>query len=295
LIFRSLITTRSRKKKMATYAAFFHFPCEAHNSGYNTSLLTNRPVAPTLKDPEATLSPTKDDYASTTRNANGSTSQQKKSIFFRLPAELRNLVYKELLCPNAVSLKELAKRDTNLNVRRFRTSTKISLYSAILYTCRRIYEEAHQMLYTPHTFYAHSTLLTSMPHLCSTNRPVLYPSVTALITRWHICLRLDTDPQFTLPQATTAFSGAELLEIRVWQAQFGACDNTALKLFTGVRGVLVARVGGSVDVELATWLEDLMMSPMGQDVQKPCECETEWGQTDEVLCGRCYKKLGAGF
>ncbi|KAF2688310.1 hypothetical protein K458DRAFT_242488, partial [Lentithecium fluviatile CBS 122367] len=206
------------------------------------------------------------------RNLNGTTSPQDKSLFFRFPAELRNLIYKELLCPDATSLKELTKSDMDLSVRRFnKTSTKTSLHPAILSTCRRIHEEATQMLYTPHTFHAHPTLLTSLPHLCSSSKPVLYAPLTTMITRWQLCLRLDTDPRFAFEQATAAFSGAEYLEIRVWQAQFEACDYAVLKLFTGVRGVQVARVGGSVDPKLARWLEDLMMKPL----EKTCECEDE--------------------
>jgi hypothetical protein len=275
---------------MATYAAFFHFPCEAHDSGYNNS--SHTPSTPPIRDASNTL-PVQSNQLSIPHTATGITSPQNTSPFFRFPAELRNLIYKKLLCPNTISPKDLATSTHNLDVRRFtKTSTKTHLYPAILSTCRKIYEEAHRMLYTPHTFYAHSTLLTSMPHLSSSSKPVLYAHLTALITRWHICLRLDTDPRFTSAQATAAFSGAEFLEVRVWQAQFEACDNAVLKLFTGVRGVQVARVGGSVDVKVAGLLEDLMMGPVEMQGRECCGCEVdEWGKKREVLCGRCYRTL----
>lgn len=280
---------------MTTYATYFHFPTMARHSPSN-GLPDTHPALEISRPTHTTQDATRHEHKTMSHKVNSpTTSEQETSLFFRLPAELRNIVYKELLCPNATSLKELAKRGTDLRVRRFnQTTTQVSLYPAILSTCRRIHQEATQMLYTPHTFHAHPTLLTSLPHLGSSSKPVLYLSVTRLITRWQLCLRLDTDPRFTFSQATTAFSGAEYLEIRVWQAQFEACNYAVLKLFTGVRGVQVARVGGSVDAKLAAWLEGLMMRPEG----KECACEegigeecAEWEQRREVLCGRCYKKL----
>jgi hypothetical protein len=221
---------------------------------------------------------------------------QEQSVFFRLPAELRNEVYKELLCPDALCPRELAQQSKDLQVRGFnQTATNVSLYPAILSTCRKVAEEAEGLLYETNVFHAHPSLLTAMPHLTSAAKSVLYPSVTSQIRRWQISLRLDTDPRFTAQQATKAFTGAEYLEIRVWQAQFEACDYSVLKLFTGVRGVKVARVGGSVDEELAHWLEGLMMQPE-TELGNMCDCgagedEMFRGHT-EVLCGRCYKKWG---
>ncbi|KAF1978767.1 hypothetical protein BU23DRAFT_412932, partial [Bimuria novae-zelandiae CBS 107.79] len=214
---------------------------------------------------------------------------QEDSLFFRLPAELRNEIYTALLCPDAGNFKSLTEKANDLSVRHYnQTSTSTSLHPAILSTCRRIHDEATSLLYAPHTFYAHPALLTALPHLTSSAKPVLYPSVISLISRWQICLRLDTDPRFTAAQAVAAFSGAEYVEIRVSQAQFDACDFAVLKLFTGVRGVQFARVGGDVDAELARWLEGQMMLP-----REMCR-ENEaclWKGKGEVLCGRCYEKV----
>jgi len=290
---------------MATYATYFHLPTVGHDSALKD--IAKIHPAFNIYDPSHvaqsanTLIRTQADPASASHNITNLTSQQSTSLLFRLPGELRNQIYKLLLCPDAKSLKDLAKRTTDLRVRRFnQTSTQTTLYPAILSTCRRVYQEANELLYTPHTFHAHTTLLTSLPHLLSASRPVLDPNLTSLITRWQICLRLDTDPQFTFGQATKAFSGAEYLEVRVWQAQYEACDYAVLKLFMGIRGVKVARVGGSVDVKLAGWLEELMMRPQEKMEGGLCGCEedggdvcAEWEQRREVLCGRCYKKLGA--
>ena len=220
------------------------------------------------------------------------TDAQEDSLFFRLPAELRNQIYVDLLCPDAGNLKGLTKKANDLSVRHYnQTSTSTSLHPAILSTCRRVHDEATSLLYAPHIFHAHPSLLTSLPHLTSAAKPVLYPSVINLISRWQICLRLDTDPQFTAAQAATAFSGAEYLEIRVWQAQFEACDYAVLKLFTCVRGVKFARVGGDVDPKLARWLEEQMMLP------KEGVCGGDevclWKGVGEVLCGRCYEKASS--
>jgi hypothetical protein len=213
-------------------------------------------------------------------------------LFFRLPAELRNQIYTELLCPDAVNLDSITKRPNDLSVRHYnQTSTATSLHPAILSTCRRVHGEATALLYAPHIFHAHCSLLTSLPHLTSSAKPVLYPSVISLISRWQICLRLDIDPRFTAAQTAAAFSGAEYLEIRVWQAQFQACDYAVLKLFTAVRGVQFARVGGDVDADLARWLEERMMLPR----EKACQSEEVclWKGVGEVLCGRCYDKVSS--
>ncbi|KAF2439796.1 hypothetical protein P171DRAFT_323980, partial [Karstenula rhodostoma CBS 690.94] len=220
-----------------------------------------------------------------------STSDQEASLFFRLPAELRNQIYTELLCPDAVNLHSITKRANDLNVRHYNeTSTATSLHPAILSTCRKIHDEATQLLYAPHIFHAHPSLLASLPHLTSSAKPVLYPSVINLISRWQVCLRLDTDPQFTAAQAAAAFSGAEYLEVRVWQAQYEACDYAVLKLFTAVRGVQFARVGGDVDATLARWLEAQMMLPREEgDCQSDETCL--WKGAEEMLCGRCFDKV----
>jgi hypothetical protein len=98
----------------------------------------------------------------------------------------------------------------------------------------------------------------------------------AKINRWQLELRLDVDPQFTSSQATAAFSGAEFLEIKVWQSMFDGADNSVLKLFTGVRGVGVAKVTWCDDEGLARWLEARMMMPIeeGVSTEEGC-CQSE--------------------
>ncbi|KAI8932141.1 hypothetical protein NX059_011024 [Plenodomus lindquistii] len=206
---------------------------------------------------------------------------QKTSPFFRLPAELRNQIYTALLCPNTPTPHGLA----TFNSQGYKQQ---SLHPSILRTCKKIYQEAENMLYTTNIFHAHPAILTALPHFTTAAQPVINPDSIAKISRWQLTMRLDTDPRFTAQQATAAFSGAEYLEIKVWQSMFDGCDASVLRLFLGIRGVRVARVHGSVNQELARWLENKMMSPVEAKVEgEHCDCKGE----RELRCTGCGKKV----
>ncbi|KAF2087794.1 hypothetical protein K490DRAFT_18988, partial [Saccharata proteae CBS 121410] len=179
------------------------------------------------------------------------------SPLLRLPAELRIQIYSDLLTsPHIPSLRRLAARNY------FSTSVLPgpAVHTNILCTCRQIFWEATPILYGENSFAAHPQLLTKMPFLVDKSRPIVQSSAAQRIRRWSLNVRLDTDPLFSLEDATRAFSGAEEVEIDVWQAQFEACDYSVLRLFEGVRGVGRARVKGSVERGFASWLELVMMS-----------------------------------
>ncbi|CAI6303975.1 unnamed protein product [Periconia digitata] len=203
--------------------------------------------------------------------------------------ELRNEIYTLLLTPSTVPLSRLAasgqSHQTGTQHVLLPSSSPPSLYPAILSTCRKAAQEATPLLYTSHVFHAHNSLLTSFPHLTSASRPVLHHQVISMIRRWHITLRLDTDPRFTAEQAKLAFSGVEYLEVRVWEAQFEMCDYLVLGLLSGVRGVRVARVGGSVGEGVARWLERVMMSEEGVDQGVKKEEILELGKQDWRVAG----------
>lgn len=212
----------------------------------------------------------------------GYVDNQAESIFFRLPAELRNQIYNELLCSETPKLKDLAQSSAP-------TSPSKPVYPAILSTCRKIQDEATEILYSTHVFHAHQSLLTSLPYLQTPANPVVCPSVLSKIKRWQLSIRLDTDPRFTMNQAKEAFSGAEYLELRVWQSMFHGCDCSVLKLFMGIRGVEVAKVEGSVEPELARWLERRMMMPIEEEKKEDvCGCSK---MDRDVRCGGCCKKI----
>ncbi|KAL6151561.1 hypothetical protein ACJBU6_09512 [Exserohilum turcicum] len=212
-------------------------------------------------------------------------ASQNQSILFLLPAELRNQIYYELLCSNTPSRKGLHEYSQQ------RTHAAQPVYPAILSTCQRIHQEAQGLLYSTHTFHAHTSLLTSLPHLVSPLKPIVNASTIAKISRWHLDIRLDTDPQFTEAQATRAFSGAEYLEIHAWQSQFGGCDDSVLSLFKGIRGVKVARVTGCAEAELARWLEESMMMPLEKEEEEQAR-DVEMGGCATSVGGGCEEKMG---
>lgn len=211
-------------------------------------------------------------------------ASQHQSILFVLPAELRNQIYHELLCSNTPSRKALHDYSQE------RRHAAQPVYPAILSTCQRIHEEAQDLLYSNHIFHAHTSLLTSLPHLVSPLKPIVNAAAIAKISRWHLDLRLDTDPRFTETQATRAFSGAEYLEIHAWQSMFGGCDDSVLALFKGIRGVKVARVTGCAEPEVARWLEEKMMTPLEE--QQQGDQDVEMCCCANGVCGKCGEKMG---
>lgn len=166
--------------------------------------------------------------------------------FLSLPGEIRNQIYNYVFTlPSPSTPRRLGDR---------------ALYPALLSTCSQVHEEGVQILYGQNTYLAHPSLLTGMPRLRPYYDTIFYQSLIALISRYHIRVRLDCDPNFTKEDATEAFSGMEELTVEVTQAQFGSSDFKVLKLFEGVRGVKNARVYGSITgfPEYAQWLEDSM-------------------------------------
>ncbi|KAG9191084.1 hypothetical protein G6011_09172 [Alternaria panax] len=223
------------------------------------------PLSPIpITQAETQVQPTPSTQPAVTTTSSGDVNPQSTSILFRLPAELRNQIYEELLCPNTPHHKTLPTYST--------PSKPPAVYPAILQTCRKIHEEAHDLLYTTHVFHAHRSLLTALPHLICPEKPILSQAGIAKINRWQLELRLDIDPRFTSSQATAAFSGAEFFELKVWQSTYDGADNSHLSLLTGVRGVGVARVTGCDDEELARWLEARMMMPIEEEVSKKGDC-----------------------
>lgn len=184
----------------------------------------------------------------------------QSSLFLLLPAELRNVIYKLLLTSPYISQ---MRRLLNRNYCSDYVLPPIYLCLALLSTCKQINSEATSILYGENKFSAHPSLLTSLPHLVKSSKPICHQSVASQIRKWYINVRLDCDPNFTKEQATAAFSGVEEVEIEVYQAQYGSCDYQALMLFVDVRGVKRARVYGSVKEGFGKWLAEVMTSPAG--------------------------------
>ncbi|KAF2264761.1 hypothetical protein CC78DRAFT_218702 [Lojkania enalia] len=291
---------------MSTYTLYYQaplvhanaaWPCTSQHPHPSFKFQSAEPSihgAASALQPSGATPPTKRIPVPALRVLNGGSEvySQLQSPLFRLPPELRNKIYEMLLCPDAIKPHALPHFRQDLSVRGFnQTCSSTMLHPAILSTCKRAAEEAEPLLYAQNIFHAHPSLLTALPHFSSPSKPVLYPAVTSKIRRWQVTLRLDTDPRFSYDDAAKSFSGAEYLEIRVWQSQFEAADWGVLKLFAGVRGVGVARVGGSIDGEIARALERCMMKTAGDEADMDlCACM----ERTEMLCGRCYKKVDFG-
>ncbi|KAF9700297.1 hypothetical protein EKO04_001969 [Ascochyta lentis] len=246
-------------------------PMQPASSPPTDPMLSIQHQAPHLSTAPTTKIERADSVISTTPHDEPTINSQETSLFFHLPAELRNQIYETLLCANTPSnLHDLPNAP--------RLPTPSPTHPAILSTCKRINQEATPLLYSTHIFHAHASLLTSLPHLTSPSHPILHPAALRRITRWQLTVRLDTDPRFSGAQAAAAFSGAEFFELRVWQSVFDGCGAGVLRLFTGVRGVGVCRVRGSVEEGLARWLERVMMAPLVEEKRGEggwCRCQGE--------------------
>lgn len=103
-----------------------------------------------------------------------------------------------------------------------------------------------------------------------------------MIRKWHICIRLDCDPNWSKDQVTQAFSGMEALEVELWEASFGGAGMKVLEGFWDVRGVGKAKVSGMVRPRMARWLEGVMESSIGKEVENWEENEggEKWNARD---------------
>lgn len=185
------------------------------------------------------------------------------SPLLALPAELRNVIWTMLLVTSPKQPRQLLPG-----------TFQSHLCPNLLRVCRQINMEATPILYGENIFAAHLSLLTSLPSLLTCSRvrplfpPIVYPRVHAMIRKWFLQIRLDTDPRFTRAQAAEAFTGVEELEIEAFQAMYSSSDYAVLELFEGVRGVGKAKVQGSVgDGKYAGWLAQTMMLPVGTEVR----------------------------
>lgn len=197
---------------------------------------------------------------------------QSASPLLALPPELRNVIWMYVLVQNPTSIVALPSHlfpAAGVTVRQQRFCANI------LRTCKQVNSEGTPILYGENTFRAHSSLLATLPAFLLLTRPnrvslppVTCPRVAKMIRRYYIHVRLDTDVRFSRAQVEESFSGVEELEIEVFQAMYGSCDFSTLRLFEGVRGVGKVVVYGSVgDGKYAEWLSRCMMSPTGTMVE----------------------------
>lgn len=202
-------------------------------------------------------------------------TDQTQCLLLSLPPELRNQIWQNLLVQRYDK-----KKLQNLLSPPSPTEDKACIHrrnsrfcANILRTCKQINAEGTPILYGENIFSAHRNLLASLPSfvLHLQQQPICLPpvtnnGVTHLIKRFHIFVRLDTDPRFSRSQVEDSFNDAEELRIDVFQAMYGSCDFGVLNLFEGVRGVKNVRIDGSLgDGRYADWLASAMMLDHGEE------------------------------
>lgn len=200
------------------------------------------------------------------------TNTQPQCLLLQLPPEIRNQIWDLLLVQN-IHL----KRGTPYHTIPDESKRRTRFCANVLRTCKQINAEGTPILYGENVFQAHRSLLATLPslvlHLASD--PVCCPPVTnsrvvKLIRRFHVFVRLDTDPRFSASQVEESFNGADELHIDVFQSMYGSSDFSVLKLFEGVRGVGKAKIEGSLgDRRYADWLAGVLMLPLGAEPREP--------------------------
>ncbi|KAF2485942.1 hypothetical protein BDY17DRAFT_67774 [Neohortaea acidophila] len=214
------------------------------------------------------------DPAVSTLPSNPSPPQDQTSTcrLLALPPEIRNQIWHDVLVQNLhprLPLHHFPAVEASV-----RGPTRFC--ARILRTCRQIHAETTPILYGENVFWAHPTLLATMPKfllIARPNRvtlpsPIVEPRVRKLIKRYFIFVRLDIDPRYSKTQVEESFNGVEALHIEVFQAMYGSCDFAVLKLFEGVRGVGKVTLEGSLgDRRYAEWLAQTMELPMGEEAR----------------------------
>ncbi|KAL6891022.1 hypothetical protein HDV57DRAFT_278437 [Trichoderma longibrachiatum] len=214
-------------------------------------------------------------------------STTPKVGFMSLPLELRFQIYTHLLTippPPSSSSSSSSKPQTPSHAALSATSPSphepSHIYPAILLTNRQINWEATPFLYSANIFIAHPSLLTTFPRLRNWYPPLREAkTLTPLIRRFHIQVRLDLPLPFDREKARDAFSGLDELSIDAVQAMFLGVDCTNLAVFELVRGVKRVSIGGSTTgfEGYIAWLVGAMTCPVGTEVA-PYEpvCESPW-------------------
>ncbi|KAF7953430.1 uncharacterized protein EAE97_000829 [Botrytis byssoidea] len=175
--------------------------------------------------------------------------------FLDLPGEIRNSIYQLLLIIPPISTPRPLGSDPHI-------------YQQILSVCRRVHDEAEQILYGSNVFIAHPNLLTGLPRLRWKYDTISSTRLISIIKKYYIIVRLDCDPNFSAKKAEEAFSEVDELTIMVEQSAFRGSDYKVLRLFEDVRGVKNVRIYGSVTgfPAYVEWLQGVMMTPMNVDV-----------------------------
>lgn len=197
--------------------------------------------------------------------------------FLDLPGEVRNKILRLLLTHRT---RIVIHHYGNLKPPQ---NTALQLHPNILLTCQTNYCDGLTILYGENVFQVHPMLLTSLVFAIDFDRPIRTHYIPH-VCRFHIRVRLDSDPFYPTNAVKAAFNNAEVLEVEIFRSSFRAGDYRALDGFTLVRGVKEAKVFGSIERGFARWLEKSMMSAYGEDLLawEPRSCSVDTQSSQEV-------------
>ncbi|KAI4100301.1 MAG: hypothetical protein L6R37_005556 [Teloschistes peruensis] len=183
-------------------------------------------------------------------------------LFCELPAELRIAILRLLLTHNTPIIAY------SCNDLRAPQPFRLDIHPDISLASRALHAEANAILYGENTFQAHPTYLTSRSFAMNPHQPVLSSHCISRIKKWHVRVRLDVDPYYSPAEVAQTFSNMSELEVEVFRASWGLGTYDALEGFTKVRGVGKAKVHGSLANKYARWLEQVMMSAPGTNIEE---------------------------
>lgn len=179
-----------------------------------------------------------------------------------LPAEIRNIIFRILLTHNT----PIIARSCN-SLKPPWPLISLGLTPSICLVSRATHSEATSILYGENVFQAHPTFLDSCVFSIDPERPILSARCISKIRKWHIRVRLDCDPYYKSEDVAQTFTNAAELEVEVFRASWGMGSYDNLNGFTKIRGVGRARVHGSLEETYASWLEGVMSSAIGAQVE----------------------------
>ncbi|KAA8568936.1 hypothetical protein EYC84_007912 [Monilinia fructicola] len=151
--------------------------------------------------------------------------------FLDLPGEIRNQIYYLLLViPRLPSSRVyLLDRDP-------------PIYPQILSVCRKVHDEAEQILYGSNVFVAELNFLVGLPRLRWEYPTIKSSRLISIINKYFIAVSSLDSPAFTCVEIKDAFSGME--ELTIWAVRpYLLSRYFMLRYFEGVRGVKKAKIG----------------------------------------------------
>ncbi|KAL8829982.1 MAG: hypothetical protein Q9170_005939 [Blastenia crenularia] len=195
--------------------------------------------------------------------------------FLDLPAEIRNFIFGLVLIHKTPIV---ALGSHTLKPPR---PVSLDLSPNVCLVSHAVYDESSSILYGENTFQAHPTFLTCSVFAIDPRKRIDSSRCISKIHKWHVRARLDCDPYHSPEVISWMFTGALELEMEVFRASWGTGTYDVLDAFAKVRNVRRAKVHGSVGDKYARWLEGVMMSEIGAEIDDRQDFSEEIGHSEE--------------